>query len=185
MVDKKKIERLLKTYFSSMEFTIDPDGYVNVIGNCVLDKYVKSLPVKFRHVSGEFDCFNSGLTTLIGSPDVVEGNFICSHNQLTSLEGAPQSIGAYFNCRGNVLTSLDGLSESFKGKIFLNYDPDLPILRLLRCIDIKFFFMDESSPKTGIVGILNKYCGANFSRSNILQCQKELIQNGYEGNASW
>jgi hypothetical protein len=33
--------------------------------------------------------------------------------------------------------------------------------------------------------IINKYCNHKPSKEAILLCQKELIDNGFVGNASW
>jgi hypothetical protein len=180
---KSQIRWLLNEYFEAMNATIDSDGYVNVIGSCILHRVTTALPVKFRRVGGNFVCSRNSLTSLQGSPSSVGGDFLCTHNNLTSLQGMAQTIDLVFRCSNNPLESLDGLSESFRGRIYLDYNSDMPILKLLRCEAIYFSLLD---PIHGLVeDILNKYCGDKFSRSNILKCQKELIQNGFESNASW
>ena len=79
--------------FSIENYTINPDGSIDVDGNLYLDldvypsgKKLDRFPLKFRKVNGNVDC---------------------SNNNLTSLEGCPQEVGEHFNCERNNLTSLD------------------------------------------------------------------------------
>lgn len=60
---------------------------------------VADLGIKYQ--GGSFDCYRRGLTSLKGSPQVVDGNFDCHRNYLTSLEGAPQEVGGDFDCYEN------------------------------------------------------------------------------------
>ena len=67
--------------------------------------------IKYEHESRNFDCSNSKLTTLEGSPQRVGINFDCSGNQLTTLKGAPQEVGRDFDCSFNNLTILKGAPQ--------------------------------------------------------------------------
>jgi hypothetical protein len=73
------------------------------------------IPLKFGHVSGDFNCSYNQLTSLEGAPKSVGGGFYCSYNQLTSLEGAPKSVGGSFYCRNNQLITLEGIPKSVGG----------------------------------------------------------------------
>ena len=84
--------------------------------------------VKFGHVGKNFDCSESGLTSLDGAPKSVGGNFDCYINSLTSLEGAPRSVGGRFDCSENYLTSLEGAPQSVGG-IFNCSDNSLTSLK--------------------------------------------------------
>ena len=64
--------------------------------------------INFGKITGNFDCYNLGITSLEGAPTEVGGSFNCSWNKLTSLEGAPQIVGGNFHCSRNKLTSLKG-----------------------------------------------------------------------------
>lgn len=64
------------------------------------------IPFNLGIVKGFFDCSNSGLTSLEGSPDECT-QFFCNGNQLTSLKGAPTKC-KYFMCYDNKLASLEG-----------------------------------------------------------------------------
>jgi hypothetical protein len=121
--DQTEIEGLLKEYFKiTGKPTINPDGTVNIAGDCELkeDKKIKKLPVKFGKVSGGFYCNNNQLTSLVGAPRSVIGNFSCNNNPLTSLEGAPESVGGHFYCDDNQLTSLVGAPQSVGGDFHCN-----------------------------------------------------------------
>ena len=67
--------------------------------------------INFGKITGNFDCYNLGLTSLEGAPQRVGGYFKCSNNQLTSLEGAPRVVGGTFDCCHNKLTSLEGAPQ--------------------------------------------------------------------------
>ena len=64
--------------------------------------------VKFGDVSGDFECSDNALTSLMGAPQSVGRSFYCNRNDLTSLVGAPRRVGWDFWCSYNQLTSLEG-----------------------------------------------------------------------------
>lgn len=102
--------------FNIQNYTINDDGSIDVDGSVYISyKKLTKLPLKFRNVSGDFDCHNNQLTTLEGCPKSVGGYFYCSNNQLTSLVGGPKSVGGDFNCSDNKLTSLEGCPQSVGG----------------------------------------------------------------------
>ena len=75
------------------------------------DKFKYKGPVEFNKklqlvIPGDFDCSDTNLTSLEGSPDIVTGYYDCNRNKLTSLEGAPKEVGGGFYCSDNNLTSL-------------------------------------------------------------------------------
>ena len=92
------------------------DGDVNFY-NCGLTK----LPLKFKHVTGYFDCEHNQLTSLEGAPHTVD-YFYCSNNKLTSLEFAPKSVSSDFNCQGNNIRSFDG-PVNIGGNFYCNDNP--------------------------------------------------------------
>lgn len=90
-------------------YTINSDGSINVFGNVDLSSlYLTELPLKFRKVTGWFDCSNNQLTSLAGGPEIVNSWFNCATNQLTNLKGSPQKVSGYFDCSDNQLTNLEG-----------------------------------------------------------------------------
>ena len=64
---------------------------------------------------GDINVSELGLTSLEGSPKIVNGHFFCDDNNLTSLEFAPESVSGIFNCLDNKLTSLKGAPKIKKG----------------------------------------------------------------------
>jgi len=114
------IESICKKY-NIKNYTINDDGSIDVDGSVFLySKRLTKLPLKFRTVTGYFNCCNNQLTTLEGSPKEVGSYFDCSYNQLTSLEGSPKSIGGVFDCQGNQLTNLVGGPEVVLGAYYAN-----------------------------------------------------------------
>ena len=77
-------------------------------------------------VTGKFECTGHGLTSLIGSPRVVDGGFYCWNNKLTTLEGSPDSVAKDFTCAMNELVSLDGAPKYVGGNFNCMNNPDLP-----------------------------------------------------------
>jgi hypothetical protein len=108
----KKIEIWCRRNLSN--YTINPDGTIDVDGNVELYKLlgsIRKLSVKFGKVSGDFDCSINNLTSLEGCPNYVGGDFDCSMNSLVSLEGCPNYVGGMFNCDKNKLTTLEYCPE--------------------------------------------------------------------------
>jgi len=111
----KDIKSICKKY-DIKNYTINPDGSVDVDGHVSLSNYrFAKLPLKFGRVSGVFDCGLNKLTTLEGSPREVGLTFDCSVNKLTTLEGAPEMVGRHFNCYDNQLTTLEGAPREVGG----------------------------------------------------------------------
>ena len=112
---KTDIDSICQNY-GIMNYTINPDGSIDVDGNIILSYdfergELSKIPLKFAKVIGDFECDRNQLTTLKGSPKSVGGNFDCYGNKLTSLEYGPESVGGNFDCHSNQLTSLEGLPE--------------------------------------------------------------------------
>jgi hypothetical protein len=167
----------IEEYFQIGDYTIK-DGLISTDGNVRLIKEIKELLVQFGHIGGYFDCSDNKLTSLEGAPKSVGGGFYCRDNQLTSLEGAPQSVGGYFYCHKNQLTSLEGAPKEVGGDFYLTWSKDLPLLRLVRYKNIQTY-------DNQVNAIIRKYCNHKSLKEAILLCQKELIDNGFVGNASW
>ena len=102
----------------------NPDGSWNVVGDVYLyNKGLTSLQIRFRKVTGHFDCSYNQLTTLAGAPQEVGGVFYCYHNQLTTLEGAPQEVGGDFYCSYNQLKNFKGKPKHIGGKFVYDNNP--------------------------------------------------------------
>ncbi len=117
---------------------VDVDDFVDLIGQGLTklplkfgrvysffacsDNKLTSLEGSPKVVDGDFVCRNNKLTSLIGAPEKVHGCFSCESNQLTSLEGAPTVVGEDFDCGSNKLTSLIGAPKEVGGDFFCNYN---------------------------------------------------------------
>ena len=107
-------------------YTINEDKSIDVYGNVFLvDENLTKLPLKFRNVSGYFNCANNNLTTLEGAPETVGGFFSCNGNKLTTLDGAPETVDSGFNCRYNNLTTLQGAPRRVSGNFICSYNKNL------------------------------------------------------------
>jgi len=107
---QKRIDEIL------VDCTKNSDGSYSTDGDIDLSGFgLKQLPVKFKYVSGSFECEYNHLTSLEGAPQKTGGNFYCDSNQLTTLEGAPQKVGGWFHCNNNQLTTLEGAPQEVGG----------------------------------------------------------------------
>ena len=107
---EQDIHEICKEY-SIENYTINDDGSIDVNGDVSLyNRYLTKIPLRFRNVTGYFDCSYNNLTSLEGSPVSVGGDFKCSYNQLTSLEFMSK-IGSYFNCDYNNIIDFIGFIE--------------------------------------------------------------------------
>ena len=114
-INSSEIEAICEKY-NIKNYIINEEGSIDVDGNVDLyKKKLKVLPLKFRKVSGDFECRDNQLISLVGCPQSVGGDFYCIYNQLISLEGAPQSIGGDFYCSSNQLISLEGAPQRVGG----------------------------------------------------------------------
>tara|TARA_Y100000389_G_scaffold8670_1_gene8220 strand:+ start:5484 stop:6242 length:759 start_codon:yes stop_codon:yes gene_type:complete len=110
----QKINKFCERY-QIMNYTINDDelsddyGSIDVDGTVYLVRIgITKFPIKFNKVTGDFNCYSSGLTTLEGSPKYVGGNFDCSKTKLTDLKGSPLEVSGSFTCYQNKLTDLKG-----------------------------------------------------------------------------
>ena len=147
----ENIHKICKKY-DITDYTINSDGSIDVDDTVNLQgKNLTKLPLKFRNISGSFDCSynnltnlegspihagtsfycdNNKLTTLEGSPTHISGYFYCYYNNLTSLEGGPTSVGGYFHCRNNKITSFEGFPSHIGGNFICFNNPVYQIWEL-------------------------------------------------------
>jgi hypothetical protein len=119
----KSIDSICQKY-KIQNYTINEDGSIDVEGDVDLrHKRLTKLPLKFRHVGGDFYCNINQLTSLEGCPQTVGRDFYCHRNQLTSLEGGPKTVGENFYCHNNELTSIEGGPNYIKGNFYCSDNP--------------------------------------------------------------
>ena len=91
------------------------DGDVEIADELIEDG---KLAIKFANVTGDFNCNNEKITSLVGSPEYVGGDFNCSKTKITSLEGAPKEVRGSFSCTETKITSLEGAPN----KVGMDFD---------------------------------------------------------------
>lgn len=152
-----------------------------------------------RIVDGHFDCSYNQLKSLVHSPQDVE-SFDCSNNLLTSLEGAPPAGTEEFVCNSNLLpdltsapatkylAALNNPFQNFRGtpshieSVAVTWRRDLPLLGLLTVKDINIHF-HNGTHYDEIEQILKQY--ASQGRAGMIDCKRELVAAGFEGNARY
>lgn len=103
--EKERIDSICDRY-GVKNYTINSDGTIDVDGDVDLTfESLHSLPLRFNKVSRNFTCSYNLLTTLAGSPKLVNGNFSCVDNKLTTLEHIPAVINGKFNAMDNIFIS--------------------------------------------------------------------------------
>lgn len=150
-------------------------------GICVISSnHLKRLDGSPDYMHSSFNCRQNNLKTLEGGPKTVNGDFRCDGNLLENLLGAPTKVTGFLTCINNPLKSLEGIPTELEG-IELEYDRELPLLRLLYAKHIDFYYSGRSS--RAVKEILMKYAGQG--RAGAIDCKRELVAAGFEGNAKW
>jgi len=180
------------------DYIINDDGSIDVEGDVNLkNRAFTQFPLKFRKVTGNFNCFGSkNLTTLKGAPEEVGGNFYCyeCHN-LLSLKYAPIKVGGSFSCsRCFKLTSLEGVPTDI-GENFYCYECfNLTLLSHLKIVRNGLF--SSGTPFTNLLYVfkikqlmasetefaeLDKIINRHLSGDrDMMECQEEMIEAGFE-----
>lgn len=190
MVNKEKIWEQLYRFFylDSIEgIDITDDGVINVHQGLQFraDEPLPDgvLPFQFGVVGGNLILANAGLTSLQGMPTEIKGMLSLSKNPLKNLVGCTQKIGEYLRLRQMPnLESLEGFPTQLKDYVALDWKPNLPLLRTLQAPGGVALW--PGSPETeDIEAILEKYKGQG--RAGAIDCKRELVEAGFEGNARW
>ncbi len=117
--DKEQIKFIEKATLNHYE--IDENGFVNSdITVSFSRQYLKSIPVKFGRVDGNFDCSNNLLENLNNAPYYIGGSLETQGNKLKNFKGSIKKIEVSIYCGWNNLTSLKGLPKF--GEHFQGYD---------------------------------------------------------------
>jgi len=90
------------TYYNKIRLGLDGFKGIRfgeIRGNfeCAVNKDLKSLDGCPERVTGDFQCYSSGIETLEGGPLYVGGNYIAYNStDLVSLKGSPEKVGGDF-----------------------------------------------------------------------------------------
>lgn len=118
----KRYHQFLESHSQSLEdlcqqygikkWTTNPDGSIDVDNDVSFhDLGLDKLPIRFRNVSGTFDCGYNNLKSLQGCPQFVGDSFICYHNQLTTLQDGPQKVLMDYACQNNQIWTFAGVGS--------------------------------------------------------------------------
>lgn len=183
--------------------TLTVDGWVSVKPN------TETFGLRFREVHGYFGSVDTKLRTMEGAPSVIHGDLSIRHcphlaefghglnvvqglfrvegTGLKSFVGGPKSVQLNIDCQNNPdLVSLEGFPTSVGSRVEITYTPTLPVLRLLVApgiwfsVDTKDEYIDDG---IAVENILMKYAGQG--RAAAIDCKRELVAAGFEGNARW
>ncbi len=150
-ITKQQVKCIIEKYRIRIgPYTIREDGLIDVNGNVkICNTNLKRLPLKFKHVygnfiihsnklidlkgcpqyvAGDFNCYNNELTTLLGCPEEIGGDFCCHENKLINLIGSPDVVNGNYSCFSNHLVSLNGAPAKIKGSCYLHTNEGLSSL---------------------------------------------------------
>ena len=177
MVDKHKIRDLFDGYFTiSGKITINDDGTVDCYGTVQMIRKSSRFPVRFGTVeNGWFDCTGMGLTSLDGAPVTVDGTFDCCDNLLKNLEGGPTEVDLDYVVYNNPLESLKGFPKILRRLFKLDYDPKLPLLRVLTAKRGVYFLPSFEYPYIAkIQSVLFDFAGQG--KAGAMACSLALLK---------
>jgi hypothetical protein len=165
--DHKRIETWIREH-TSKEFTIHPDGTIDVRGNVSFKWDGNTLPVQFGRIEGSFNVNDSTLTSFVGFPHYVQNVVYCSRTNIRSLHGVEKAVkyvGDTFFCTGNLPTHMLGL------------------LLIEGITNVRIDDVDKKGNSNEVLQrIINKHIGG---KGDILVCQDELIDAGFIDQARW
>lgn len=152
--EKDLILKKFNTYFAATGYRrVNNAGLIDCSLDVTMIKPAPRFPVRLGKIGGYFSCSNMGLV---------------------SLEGAPSSVGEDFECEGNIFLSLQGLPSIIAGKVWIDYNPKLPLLRLLFAKKgVKFTESSDYNYVWKISRILNQFAGQG--KRGVLPCTKALL----------
>jgi hypothetical protein len=199
ITDKKEAYRILKKYFRGPPLlrgiTITPDG-INYDGKLELRSNmlkITELPIKFNRITdGRFEIGWSKLSSLDGSPKIVDGAFSANLTKITDFVGGPVDTHAYNAIRNN-LRSIDGIPNTCTS-IMLDYLP-IPMLKLLTIkfkttwhtvlIEFQTDMAHLKVPGRILTSYASKIRQGSPLKQSLWECQKELVTAGFEEIARW
>lgn len=155
-LDLAKVEEMKKfcTANDITDYTFNADGTVDVRGSVYISHSdIASIPMKFRLVTGDFDCRDTKISSIEHFPEVVGMNLWFQNTPIKSLSGIHKivkTVGHLIHCPVN--------STHLLGLLLIHGN-----------------FRINISGQPKISAILNKH----RADSNVLLAQDELIDAGF------
>lgn len=196
MVDKEAVLETFQHYFNygdeiihNKQYSWDPNGKLNIHTGISVEFGFPMpdgmWPVEFGRIEGILNMQNSGLQHLEGGPVEVWEDLDLSLNPLVNLKGLTTHIGGRLLLEGIKFKSLEGLPPNLSVEI--SWYPDMPMLRLLTCkwIELPWRQMQlpADAPEKQVLSILRKW--RHHGKAGVIDCKRELVAAGFEGNARW
>lgn len=170
-------------------------------GDVVLPKKTTKLNYANVIVRGAFDCSDTKITSLIGSPKEVGGDFSCMYTEITSLIGVSKHVGGNFSCAScsyltsledcpnyaggdfdffdTKITSLQNIHKQIKyigGELHMNSKAQSHILGVMLIKGLKKIVVPISHPKISVVeDIINKHLAGD---RDVHATQEDLLEAG-------
>ena len=85
-------------------------------------QFLNSLKGSPVHVTGNFNCSNIKLTSLVGEQQKVDDGYACWDAQITALDSWASHIGLGINCEKNNITSLVDIHKTIKSCKSFSFD---------------------------------------------------------------
>jgi hypothetical protein len=172
-----------------------PKSIVDGGFSCAYNADLISLKHAPSRIATSFNCVSCMLTTLEGGPSIVGKSFYCGSNRLTNLIGSPKHLEDEFDCSSNNLTSLEGITPIFE-QLICNDNHLTSLHNIHKQIEsVNLMLFDKNDIKSHILGLLkiknltgvqisNRKVDAIINKylplGNIIECQSELIEAGFE-----
>lgn len=129
-----------------------------------------------------FYCPN--IKDLGGTFDYVSRDLVIKGTSLTNLKGGPNTVDRDVQIYDMpYLESLEGFPSSVGRTVKLTYMPNMGLLRLLVAQKVWLYSDDLPDESRAVENILNNYAGKG--KQALFDCQKDLEDAGFEGNARW
>ena len=142
----------------------------------VQNNLIDSLEFFPKNVQGHINLSGNKITSFKGLPRLTMGALRIAYNPITSFDGCPKDIGGNLNIANTKITSFHNIHKfinSINGVIYA-YGCDIKdsMLGLLKIQGLTSIGIDDDD----LSAILKSYIGTG----DILACQQELIDKGYE-----
>lgn len=174
----RQIKRELKRLRIISNSKILLDMSVDVDGDVFIPQLDASIPVQFNHVSSNFYCSHTQITSLRGAPRYVGGNFNCSNTPITSLNSAPEHIGgdfAYYDTPN--MRSLHGVDK---------WIPNIKVGGVFYCDQTHILglaLIEGITHVTLWVKTQNNWADFDISHHDPFQFQEQLLEHGFTEQA--
>jgi hypothetical protein len=169
----------------------DDAGDIHVQGHVRMKWSAPTLTYTFAHVSGDFDAGHKGLTSLKGLPEQVGGTLYIGGNRIQNLINCSRHVGEQLWINDlKLLHSLEGMPRHVGSRVFVTWQPELPLLRCLVAPQVQLGkpnFITQAIHERILTceRILNDERWVGKGKLGMLNCALELKRAGLEGNASW